>query len=76
LKNSIDGTEEETLPDVGVDSRERVVEENDLGVVVDKSSDGDSLFLTGVGGKGKEKSATKLDTPERRRSRRLTLPTS
>ena len=51
LENSIDRSEEETFSNMSVDGRERVVEEDDLGVVIDESSDGDSLFLTEGEGK-------------------------
>jgi hypothetical protein len=45
-KRALDGVEEESLADVGVYRTERVVEEDDGRVRVQKSSDRDSLPLT------------------------------
>jgi len=74
LENSVDSPEEETLSNVSIDSRERVVEENDLGVVVDESSDGNSLLLPEDERKRDDQqgSSTRL----RKNPSRLTLPTS
>lgn len=45
-ERALDGVEEESLADVGVDRTERVVEKDDGRVRVQKSSDRDSLPLT------------------------------